>query len=307
MYSIDDRQLVSGAADFGLDLATAHRTHRRPLCACTGTRPPLYVAKLGDRYVLKRMPGTGSWHARDCIHHEGMIVAPAIEARPAPAIREDVSSGITYVRVDFPMSVGGPVADRPGSAARSASDILSSSRLSLSGLLHFLWERAELTLWRPSFEGKRNWAVVRRRLLAAAADIVVSGVPLKQALYIPEFFAVDRRDEINMRRQQAFESRRTPRGALRPLMLLIGEIKRLIPSDRLYMAILRHAPDQPFAMTDLLYRSLSERRNEELARTQFPGSVRLLLIGTFSVGEGYVPILGSASLMSVTPQWIPVA
>ena len=272
----------------------------------TGLIGSKLVAKLGDRYVLKRMPGTGSRHARDCIHHEGMIVAPAIEARPAPAIREDVSSGITYVRLNFPLSMAGPVADRPRLAARSASDTFSGSRLSLSGLLHFLWERAELTVWRASFEGKRTWPVVRRRLLAAAADTVVGSVPLTRVLYIPEYFTVERRAEVKKRRQQAFEVGLAPRGTSRPLMLLIGELKKIVPADRQYLAIVRHAPDQPFAMSDRLHGSLSEQRNEELSRWQSPESVRLLLIGTFGAREGYVPTLESASLMPVTPQWIPI-
>ena len=46
-------------------------------------------------------------------------------------------------------------------------------RLSLRGLLYFLWHEAELTRWHPGFTGKRTWSVVRSHLLSAARNMTV--------------------------------------------------------------------------------------------------------------------------------------
>jgi len=65
-------------------------------------------------------------------------------------------------------------------------------RLTLRSLLHYLWDQAELTHWKPGFVGRRSWTTVRRHLLRAAEYKVVRGHPLLASLYIPETFSVER-------------------------------------------------------------------------------------------------------------------
>ena len=47
-------------------LAEAYLRRERPHCPCTPTGAPMYIAKVGVRLIVKRMPDTGSLHAPDC-------------------------------------------------------------------------------------------------------------------------------------------------------------------------------------------------------------------------------------------------
>lgn len=47
-------------------LADAYLRREHPLCLCQADGVPMYIARFGDRHVLKRMPGTGVQHAPDC-------------------------------------------------------------------------------------------------------------------------------------------------------------------------------------------------------------------------------------------------
>lgn len=66
----------------------------------------------------------------------------------------------------------------------------------LLSLLEVLWTQAELNVWRPWFAGRRNYAVVRARLLEAAAQVNVRRHALAPVLYIPPPFRQDRKAAI---------------------------------------------------------------------------------------------------------------
>jgi hypothetical protein len=57
-----------------------------------------------------------------------------------------------------------------------------------------------------------------------------TGAALQSRLYIPEVFTVEHRDEINARRvAQLLHAAWKSKGP-RPLMLLIGEVKEIVPA-----------------------------------------------------------------------------
>jgi hypothetical protein len=62
----------------------------------------------------------------------------------------------------------------------------TGQKLSMRGLLHVLWDRAELTHWHPKMAGKRSWFVVRRALLEAAASCKAKQEALPHVLFVPE-------------------------------------------------------------------------------------------------------------------------
>src|SRR3546814_7233822 len=97
-------------------------------------------------------------------------------------------------------------------------------------MLHFLWDRAQFNRWRPAMAGRRNWAVVRKFVVEAAASSRAKGKPLSDALYIPEMFDRERADAI-VQRRQAFLSRAVQsQGNRRSLAILIGEVKEIKPA-----------------------------------------------------------------------------
>jgi hypothetical protein len=269
----------------------------------------MYVARLAgtsDGFIVKRMPGTGSHHAPDCPSYEPPPETSGLGQVLGTAINEDPTTGETTLRLGFSMTkLGGRTAvPAPGSPSDSVGS--DGSKLSLRALLHYLWDQAELTRWRPGFAGRRSWGTVRRHLLLAAENKVARGEALRGRLYIPEPFSVDQRGALNARRVAQWSQAVAAPGKPQQLMLLIGEVKEIVPARYGYKAVIKHVPDQAFALDGPLYRRLGRRFDSELALWASADNVHMIVIATFGVSEAGIPTIGEMSLMSVTPQWLPI-
>ena len=182
----------------------------------------------------------------------------------------------------------------------------SGTKLSLRGLLHYLWDQAELTRWQPGFAGKRTWGTVRKHLLLAAENKIARGDALRSRLYIPEVFSVDQRDAISARRMAQWSQAVAVPGKPQHLMLLIAEVKEIVPARYGFKAVLKHVPDQAFALDEQLYRRLGRRFDSELALWGAAEDIHMMIIATFSVAAAGVPIIVELSLMPVTRHWLPL-
>ena len=252
MYLIQGRRWNTDDAGFADAVSAAHATQQRPLCLCLVKGIEMYVARLGDGYLIKRMPYTGSHHAPDCPSYEPPAELSGLGQVLGSAITEDPVNGLTALKLGFSMSKVGARSIDPGCGEGSDSVATDGTKLSLRGLLHYLWDQAELTRWKPGFAGKRSWAIVRKHLLIAAENKIARGTALQSRLYIPEVFTVEHRDEINARRMShLMHAAGKPKGP-RPLMLLIGEVKEIVPARYGFKAVIKHVPDQPFALDEQL-------------------------------------------------------
>ena len=266
----------------------------------------MYVARLGDGYIVKRMPNTGSQHAPGCSSYEPPAEFSGLGQVLGSAIVEDPATGETTLRLDFPLlmiSGRSTVPSAGGDGDRVATD---GTKLSLRGLLHYLWDQAELTRWHPGFAGKRTWATVRRHLMQATENKTVRGQALRYRLYIPEVFSVDQRDAINAKRMAQWSQAIGVPGKPRRLMLLIGEVKEIVRARFGFEAVVKHVPDQPFAVVEHLYRRLGQRFESALALWGASANIQLVIIATFSVAVTGIPTIVDLSLMPVTRQWLPV-
>ena len=225
------------------------------------------------------------------------------------AIKEDPATGETTLKLDFSMSKIAGRSAMPSSAGHSDSAASSGTKLSLSGLLHYLWDQAELTRWQPGFAGKRTWGTVRKHLLQAADNKIARGNPLRSRLYIPELFSVDQRDAINARRMAQWSPAIAAPGQPQPIMLLIAEVKEILPARYGFKAVVKHLPDQAFALDEQLYRRMGRRFASELALWAAADRIHMMMMmmmATFSVAATGIPSIVELSLMPVTRQWLPV-
>ena len=103
--------------------------------------------------------------------------------------------------LDFAAKRGSAAAAAEGTTAETART--DGSKLTLRGLLHYLWKEAELNCWSAGMAGKRTWAVIRHRLLVAAANKTAKGVALTKQPFVPETFSAERKAEIAERRAPA--------------------------------------------------------------------------------------------------------
>ena len=81
------------------------------------------------------------------------------------------------------------------------------------------------------------------------------------------------------------------------LMLLIAEVKEIVPARYGFKAVMKHVPEQAFALDEQLYRRLGRRFESELALWGAADDIRMVIIATFSVAAAGIPTIVELSLM----------
>ena len=231
-FLIDGEQAHPGLDSFADAIAAAYAQRRRPQCLCSTARPAMCIAKLGPRYILRRMPGSGQQHDSGCRSWTGAwsVVAGRHRLHRASVRFHDtllISPGVASASSVPPPS---PVRFRP--------------KLSAQELLVDLWIRSSLTAWLPLSDEHRSWKTVRGRLLAAAAGLHHGRQPLLERLYIPEPFDLDHVSEIYARRRARWREIRQVCSTPGDPAFVIAEVKACKTIKRGQHFLLRHIPDR---------------------------------------------------------------
>ena len=303
---IGETEISLDVADFRERLARAHAAHERPLCLCCSPGVPMYVAKVGDRQILKRMPDTGPDHDPSCDSYEAPYELFGFGHVAGSAIQENVEDGVTLLKLDFSLSkTGAKSPPIPKDENDSGSVKTDGSKLSLRALLHYLWDQAEFNRWRPGMAGKRNWAVIRKFLLEAAEGKTAKGRPLGELLYVPEIFAVEREAEINQRRTAFMHAIAASKDGRRSLLMLIGEVKEIAPARYGHRLVIKHLPKFPFMANEDAHRRMNSKFANGLSLWGAMPETHLIAIATFGIGPTGVASIESIALMVVNENWIP--
>ena len=221
----------------------------QPYCECSTNKPGMYIAHR-SRYYLARNPGTGSLHSPNC---------PSFELDKAESGKVTYENNVIRSKHDGTMSLKilAPLSQKSVSRAESAESDLDAKTpppekrkpserreaMSLSGLLAFLWEEAELNRWYPNFAGHRNWYIARKRLMDAAQRIVTKRLKLSDILYLPEPFNMAKKDEIEARRNEAYDRIMKNTSSSSKYMVVIGLIRILNVQSDSASIVLAHQKD----------------------------------------------------------------
>ena len=73
------------------------------------------------------------------------------------------------------------------------------------------------------------------------------------------------------------------------LMLMIAEVKEIVPARYGFKAVVKHVPDQAFALDEQLYRRFGRRFESELALWGAADDIHMVIIATFSVATAGMP------------------
>lgn len=288
-------------------LASAYARREHPLCLCCGEGVAMYIARLGERHILKRMPGTGPQHDVVCDSYEPPSGLSGLASVEGEAIVENVEDGTTALKLGFSLSkLAGRAAPAAETSAEASEAKADGARLSLKALLHFLWDRAGFNRWRPAMSGRRNWAVLRKFLLDAAGTSTAKGRPLAHSLYLPEMFDAKREDAIVRRRAELLSRAIQSNGNRRSLAILIGEVKEIAPSRIGARLVVKHAPRFPFMLAEDVERRLKKTFANELTLWDANGESHLVAIATFGIGAAGIATVETIALMAVNENWIPV-
>ena len=276
----------------------------RPSCQCLlgGQQPTLYIEHARGIYRLKRMPYSGPLHAPHCEHYEPPPELSGLGQVNGTAIREEPETETTSLALDFALTKGrsrvvGAPSDVEHESVRS-----DGTKLTMRGLLHYLWDEAGLTRWTPAMAGKRSWFIVRRELLGAAFSKKTKGRFLSEVLYIPESFSLELADEIKGRQQSSMSVLSETSNSR---MLLIGEIKLLEDARFGKSIVIKHMPDVRLMLTDDLAKHLQNRFAQQLQLWGLIESSHLVMLATISRSGQGVLNLESACLVNANSQWIP--
>lgn len=265
----------------------------------------MYIARMGDQYVVKRMPLSGAEHDPACESFESPHQLSGLGPLLGSAIQLDPESGMAALKLDFSLS---KTASRAaGTPTGVGSDTVSgeTKRLSLRGLLHYLWKESELMVWTSRWAGKRHWWNVRWHLCEAAKHMIVKGRPLAETLNVPEAFRKERKEAIEKRRADALRPAISPKTGPRQLMLLVGEVKGFEPARQGQKLVVKHMPGFPFMVDEALHRRLLIRFEKEMSLWDADDQSHLMAIATFGLNTAGLAIIEEMALMVVSENWIP--
>lgn len=289
----------------GAAVADAYRNRLRPLCLCRQPGIPMYVARIGDQHVIKRMPFTGGTHDAACESYEPPLELSGLGTLMGNAIRLDPESGLAALRLDFSLTHTGSRASPTPGASEASSVKSEARRLSLRALLHFLWNEAGLTKWTVVWTGKRQWWNMRWHLIEAAKTMMVKGVPLSELLLVPEPFRAANKSAIEERRATALRAIQAQNAGPRRLMVLVGEIKEFQPARGGHRIVVKHMPGFPLLLEDKAWQRLKTRFEVELALWSANDGSHLIAIATFGVNAAGLAAIDEIALMIVGENWIP--
>jgi hypothetical protein len=266
----------------------------------------MYIARLGDQFLIKRMPFTGTEHDPACESFEPPYELSGLGALMGSAIQLDPATGMAALKLEFSLSKRGSRASPIGAGNGVADSVGGEVRkMTLRGLLHYLWHEAGMTKWTSAWAGKRYWWNLQWHLNEAARHMVVKGAPLSDILYIPEQFRSQNKQVIEQRRTEALLHALPPKSGPRPLMVAVGEVKEFASARSGMNMIVKHMPGFPFILDEGMHRRLQARFNSEIALWSADEASHLIAIATFGMNIAGLAIVEEIALMAVSENWIP--
>lgn len=306
-YKINEEVLRGDESSFESRLASAHKQKIRPLCLCKPVGLEVYIAHVGTHYIVKRLPGSGSEHGSDCTHYEAPLSISGEGLVMGDAIQEQ-EEGIVKLKLDFALTkIAGRApptpSDKPPETAKA-----DSSRLTMRGLLDYLWKEAGLSKWQPASAGKRSYGVFAKYTLIAANNKFTRSQALADALVIPPPSTGDQDQRSAAQHRIALQISKActePSGGRR-LGLILGEVYEIEKvSSVSWQLKLLCMLEKPLRVSEELHRRMQKAFDGQIASWNRADN-RLIMLATFYQDVSGVPTLQEVTLKTVTKdEWIP--
>ena len=291
------------------ELAKMYASKKRPLCHCRNPGLEMYIAKIDDHYIVKRMPDTGALHAPTCESYEPPPELSGLGEVLGSAIKE-TADGKTDLNFNFSMirfessRIIVPKEDEDDLPSETKAVKAPPNKLSLEAVLYYLWDQAGLNKWSPAMEGKRNWYSIYYPLVSALTGKQAKGASLAEKFYIPEPLRLEKKDEITRRRVTRFASAISKKTNQRPCLMLLGEVKSFGPSKYGSALVLKHSKEHSFYLGKQLSDRVQRKHRDNLALLE-TGASRLMTIGTFSVSTNGITTVEELTFVPVNANYIP--
>ena len=306
MYILDGYSFDTTTSEGQNLLRAAYNAKQRPLCSCNTPAPEMYIAMVQGRFIVKRMPSTGTDHAIDCTSFLPPEELSGLSQIQGTAIDESPDDGTTRLKLDFSLSKRGSGRAPPVGDGEPAAEATAPPRkLTLTSLLHYLWHEADLVKWVPRMEGKRWWGTVHNTLKAAASDKVAKNQPIAAKLFVPEPYKMENKAAIAARRNAFFNSLNQTGKSTQQLGILIAEYKSHVETRMGARFVFKQMPDCNFFADADLVKQFNKKFEDQLQFAEMVPDTHVMMIATFSMAKAGYPILQEIGMMLTTKNWIP--
>lgn len=307
--TVGDIQFETYDPGLQIALAQAYTNHVRPLCMCVGHGIEMYIARVGEKYIIKRMPSTGIKHSMHCESYEPPAELSGSGQLLGSAIKDDIETGVTDLRFDFSLSKSPGRAKAAGNVDPKKTAKSEGTKLTLRGLLHYLWEEAGFNRFTPAMKNKRNWNVIRKYLMEALSNKQAKNDPLSSYIFVPEPFVLDRKAEIDARRLHWFTQKHTSVQSdtkSTHLNIVIAPYKLFEQTRFGHRLTLKHLPDMPFVVNDELYRRFYKRFATERMLVETYENLQGIVIATFVHSTMKPCVVEEMAMIVVDSHFVPL-
>lgn len=273
-------------------------------CLCADPAPRLVIRHRTGVYYLACWPGGGGEHAASCeFHNDGS--AWSGRSHYHDGALDEAADGSATVALSVPLRVQTAAAETPTGATPLDGAGAARARMSLLGLLHYLWERAELTTWNatdPRADRGRGWAGCSPRLQAATTGVSSAGLDLDQSCYVIPPFDPATPD----RHQGAFErftARLGERDGMARRGLILGAVRRWTPTRYGQRCDLRHHRE-PIFFSSALHARIQRSAPAAMAE-QVPGGSEQIVLALVTRSERGNLSAVAAAVMLTNAGFVP--
>ncbi|MFY7808513.1 MAG: DUF1173 family protein [Fimbriimonadaceae bacterium] len=298
-YLVADREWSPDAEGFQDALAKLP-TPRRIQCLCQDPPVEMYVPLRHGAYRVACMPGTDVQHHQDCTHYDLPLSLSGAGQLMGSAIDEN-EDGDVVLRLDFALNkIAGRAPPPPSSGGVVETAKADPSKLTLRGLLHYLWQEAGFHKWTPRMEGKRTEGVFYKYLKLAGANKRMKTGLLADVLVVPRPAlqgATQDAGELTLTRASTDEKNN------RRLALVCGEVAALEQRPLGFQVRLKSMAD-PLQISAELYKKVEKAFGPQLSMWDPVGS-KLIVLATYWIDQVGMAMVSEITLVNTNANYLP--
>ncbi|MER5615934.1 DUF1173 family protein [Streptomyces sp. NPDC002215] len=280
--------------------ARAEVGHAWCLCLRPALRLVIRCTRAG-RYHVAGWPGEGERHDSHCPFHK---LGPALSGRDrysTQAIRE-ADDGV-FIRLATPLTSTLAQPEPHVAAPQETCDEAGSRRsVGLLGLLHWLWEQAQLNVSYPQ-TGRPTWRTCHARLRQQLCETTINGRGMDEALYVVPPFTPATAD-ANAAALDVFRARLGRHGMTERRALILGQIKEVAPTPYGVAYRLAHQRTPLYARAALHARATRSYRHAFGKTAAEHGATRIALFVVERSPKGHLIAVDLAAMLT-TGTFIP--
>jgi len=314
-YQLDGQLHHPDDVDFQAWLKDVHDRHRKPTCMCSGGPDGLgldmTVALIRGTYYIKRMPFTGTHHAPGCEHYELPELLSG-EATALRAVSENTITGISTLNLGFKVGLKADEAkeEKPKGASKPKPMDNKASRsqpkLTLLGLLHYLYGQTHFNHWSPRMAGKRFYGRLQYFITQVVERSDTRKFHLNDRFWMPPKWSKDKA-EANERLFYRFTNKLKPNGTMRPLGIVVGEVRSMTETSIGNKRVALKHTKEPIFADESIIKHLEKKYPYAMQVLSEPDSdFHVLMIATVECSSRKNLNADQMSLMVVDQDWLPI-